>query len=219
MGAWTESADAVSTTNLVATTLPAEHQGVHVELSADGSVLAVGADNAIIIYKFVPGMATETAVIEAPVSVAFPPRPFGDDSIALSSDGTTLAVGASRTSDGFHNTGAVYIFVNMGGFWTLQGMPLYGFPAQTTSGFGTSVDLTADGNTLAVGSPNDDGGTGAIYIFTRTAGTWLQREKLVGLSSQLNTHQGSSVALSSEGSTLVVGNEVQGFAPMFWVYV
>lgn len=218
MGAWTESADAVSTTNINSRVISATRQGLDVDLSADGRVLAVGSDEAVIIYNFTPGMATETTLIQTPVSVAFPPIGFGAGAIALSSDGTTLAVGATNTSDGVNNVGAVYIYVNMGGVWTLQGMPLYASPAQVTSGFG-SLDFTADGNTLAVGSPNDDGGVGAVYIFTRTAGTWIQREKLVGLSSQLNTHQGSAVSLSSEGNTLVVGNEVQGFAPMFWVYV
>jgi hypothetical protein len=65
--------------------------------------------------------------------------------------------------------------------------------------------LSADGNTAIVGGPSDSH-MGAAWVFTRTAGTWVQQgPKLVGSGAIGNSFQGWSVALSADGNTAIVG--------------
>jgi len=80
------------------------------------------------------------------------------------------------------------------------------------SGFwqGTSLALSSDGDTLAVGGFYDNvsgtgTGIGATWIFTRSGGVWTQQgTKLVG-TGYTGTVQGTWVSLSSDGNTLAVG--------------
>jgi hypothetical protein len=71
-----------------------------------------------------------------------------------------------------------------------------------------------------VGSPNDNNGVGATFVFTRISGTWIQRQKLISFSTSVPIRQGGSVSISSEGNTLLVANEIYtNNVPMFWIYV
>lgn len=72
--------------------------------------------------------------------------------------------------------------------------------------FGASVALSADGNTVVIGAPYDDTFRGAVYVFTRAAGVWVQQTKLTGGREEHGEDWfGSSVALSSDGNTVLVG--------------
>ncbi|MFL5829978.1 MAG: hypothetical protein ACJ76X_08700 [Solirubrobacteraceae bacterium] len=53
-----------------------------------------------------------------------------------------------------------------------QGPELVGSGAVGMAGQGYSVALSADGNTALVGGHNDSGGTGAVWVFTRSGTTW-----------------------------------------------
>ncbi|MDV7390622.1 FG-GAP repeat protein, partial [Arthrospira platensis SPKY1] len=70
-------------------------------------------------------------------------------SVALSSDGNTLAVGADlEDTSPASNNGAVYIFTRSGSTWTQQAKLLASDYASNEQ-FGYSVALSSDGNTLA----------------------------------------------------------------------
>jgi len=79
-----------------------------------------------------------------------------------------------------------------------------------TANQGFAVAFSADGNTCAIGGP-DDGisvtgfRVGAVWIFTRSEDTWTQEAKLVAVGGSDHQEQGSSIALSADGNTLVVG--------------
>jgi hypothetical protein len=123
---------------------------------------------------------------------------------AISSDGSTIAVGGTGNNGGI---GGVWVYTPVNGVWTQQGPILVGTGYDSTTGVGMGViALSSDGNTLAVGGPNDASGTGAVWIFTRTGGTWTQQgTKLVGSGAIGAAHQGSSVALSGNGTVLASG--------------
>src|SRR5262249_41707997 len=71
---------------------------------------------------------------------------------------------------------------------------------------GSSVSVSADGNTAIVGGPNDNGGAGAAWVYTRSAGVWSQQgAKLVGTGAVGAAGQGTSVAVSGDGNTAIVG--------------
>jgi len=64
--------------------------------------------------------------------------------------------------------------------------------------------LSGDGNTAFVGDPYNADSSGAVWVFTRSGGAWAsQGNKLVGTGP--GAQQGTSVALSSDGNTGVVG--------------
>ncbi len=90
--------------------------------------------------------------------------------------------------------------------FTQQGAKLVGTGAVGPAFQGTSVALCADGNTALVGGNSDNGQVGAVWVFTRSGGVWIQQgAKLVGTGAVGPAFQGTSVALSSDGNTALVG--------------
>jgi hypothetical protein len=76
--------------------------------------------------------------------------------------------------------------------------------------FGVSVALSADGKTALVGALRDGGGKGAAWVFTRSGTTWTQGAKLTPSDESGEGEFGSSVALSSDGNTALIGGPGDG---------
>jgi hypothetical protein len=207
--------------------------GHSVALSADGSTLAVGgdaSDHAGAVYVF---RRRGTRWIEQAYLRASNPD-VGDRfgaSVALSADGSTLAVGAflessaatgvggDQADDSAVAAGAAYVFTRRGVRWTQQAY-LKASNADGGDGFGQSIALSADGSTLAVAAPgeasaatgvggdqadNSVPGAGAVYVFARSGTTWTQQAYVKASSTDPFDDFGTSVALSGDGSTLAVG--------------
>lgn len=71
--------------------------------------------------------------------------------------------------------------------------------------------LAFDGNSLAIGAPNEQGGAGAVYLFTETAEVWSQQVRL-GAPSTLR-HLGHSIAMN--GGTLAIGAPFSALSPAY----
>jgi FG-GAP repeat protein len=84
---------------------------------------------------------------------------------------------------------------------------------------GTSIALSGDANTMAVGAPFESGGSrgvngnqndnsmyaaGAVYVYVRQGQAWTQQAYVKASNPGLNDHFGSSVALSRDGNTMAV---------------
>jgi hypothetical protein len=151
-------------------------------------------------------------------------------SIGLSADGITLAVGAigedsgAKGVNGDQNdnsqpgSGAVYIFTRSGSAWSQQA---YLKPSNTDTNdlFGYAVGLSADGNTLAASSYDEDSsareingvmdknrrGSGAIYVFTRSGASWAQTAYLKAHNAEAGDSLGYDLAISQDGNTVVGG--------------
>jgi hypothetical protein len=211
-GTWSQGPSAFSSTLLVSNGQVTKRLGTRVSISADGTVIAAGGVDSVVIFSLLSGVLTEVQVLESPNSG----NNFGVTGLDLSADGLNLAVGAT-----IQNTvGAVYIYANVAGVWTLQGLPIEVTDLLSPDPrFGYSVSFSGDASTLAVGAFRDNTTEGAVYVFTRTGTNWVKREKLIGPPYQGDVYQGASVALSSEGSTLAVGSDVQVSNAMFWIWV
>jgi hypothetical protein len=135
-------------------------------------------------------------------------------SVALSADGNTAIVGGLEDNLG---AGAAWVYTRSGGVWVEQGPKLVGTGAVGAAFQGGSIALSGDGNTAMVGGNQDNAQAGAVWVYTRSGNVWTQQgDKLVGGA---NAFQGSSVALSTDGNTAIVGgigdNSGVGAA---WVY-
>ena len=138
-------------------------------------------------------------------------------SVSISADGSTAIVGGFGDNN---DTGAAWIYTRSGTTWTQQGSKLVGTGAIGAAKQGTSVALSADGNTVIIGAPYDNGQQGAAWVYTRTDTTWTQQgNKLVGTGGTPLAYQGSSVALSANGNTAIVGApRNNSLAGGVWIY-
>jgi hypothetical protein len=126
-------------------------------------------------------------------------------SVAISADGNTAAIGG--TDDSYSGGGAVWVFLRNSGVWTQQGSKLTGNGTRGVPEQGASIAVSADANTIIVGGPGDDSNRGAAWVFKCNDGSWIQQgNKLVGNSGARRF--GSSVALSGDGTTALVGGPV-----------
>ncbi len=126
-------------------------------------------------------------------------------SVALSSDGSTALLGGPADNT---NTGAAWVFTRSeAAAWSQQGEKLTGGEEEGEGQFGSSVALSSDGNTALLGGPADNTNTGAAWVFARSeAAAWSQQGgKLTGGEEEGEGQFGSSVALSSDGNTVLVG--------------
>jgi len=139
-------------------------------------------------------------------------------SVAISADGNTAVIGAP--GDG-SNAGAAYVYVRSGNNWVQQGSKLTGTGAVGAARQGTSVAISADGNTIAVGGPQDNSGRGAVWIYTRNGSSWAQQGgKLVGLAPAGASQQGVALSLSNDGNRLAVGAAGDNnYAGAVWLFV
>lgn len=137
----------------------------------------------------------------------------GDNSgegLALSSDGSRVAIGAWRNDDGGTDSGHVRVFDWDGSSWTQVGSDIDGEAAYTR--LASSVGLSGDGTRLVVGSSNStntsDGiipSMGKVKIYDWSGSSWVLIDEIWGDNSYDSF--GIRVGISSDGDT-VVGSSI-----------
>lgn len=204
--------------------------GTSVAISATGTVVAVGAPDAKvgaittagIVYIYDTATVTEVAVLADSAPVI--DERFGF-SVALSADGSTLAIGAPGvTVNSSTLAGCVYIYRKTGTEWIKQAK-LVSLNPQYNAGFGHSVALSADGNRVAIGAPRHQVagralGYVAIYeyniAYQQTYYDWHFNDEYLqstfGYDNE-NAGLGWQVALSADGTKLAMS------APFMFVNV
>ena len=136
---------------------------------------------------------------------------------ALSGDGNTALLGGPG-DEGHH--GAAWIFTRAGSAWSAQGEKLTGAGELSPGFFGYSVALSASGDTALVGA-HDDGTFGSVWVLERTRRGWIEQPgKLNGGGEVGFGAFGSSVALSEDGETALIGGHGdENFTGAAWVFV
>ena len=154
----------------------------------------------------------ETALLNSAVGYFKAALPGGHagKSVALSGDGSTLAVGAYTDDHQVIDSGSVYIFSRGPAGWVQQALVKAATPAANDL-FGTSVALSSDGQRLLVGASGYASNRGAIFVFERISGQWVQdwfQEDPYPWTAQDNWRKfGWALALSGDGNTLVAGRD------------
>jgi hypothetical protein len=221
----------------------ADHFGYSVALSGDGQTLATGAvleDSSSVgingvsnelaasagaVYVFVLGATTWSQQAYVKASNPTAGDRFGN-ALALSGDGSTLAVAApledsaatgingNQSNDLAVDAGAAYVFLRIGLTWTQQAY-VKASNTETLDSFGQSIALSDDGDTLAVGTSDDDSASatmqddnsvmdsGSVSVFARTGTSWAQTAYLKSPTPTAGDLFGSSVAFGT--NTLVIG--------------
>jgi hypothetical protein len=121
--------------------------------------------------------------------------------VALSADGNTVLIGTVNKNS---FQGAAYVFTRSGSTWSQQ-RELTASDGTTGDAFGTSVALSADGNTALIGAAGKNSSQGAAYVFTRSGSTWSQQRELTASDGTTGDAFGTSVALSADGNTALIG--------------
>lgn len=206
---WTQTA-------LLKASTPLEYDefGTDLALSRDGLTLAVSApweSGKVFLFAKSGSLWSQVQDVKpstAPVGVGF------GVGLALTSDGSTLAVGAYGEAGG----GAAYVFAKSGGVW-LQSARLSASNAGSGDSFGFAVGLSSDGTTLVVSAPTEDSsatgingnqnseaasGSGAVYVFAKAGSGWSQTTYVKASNTGASDYFGATLALSGNGSTLVV---------------
>lgn len=208
--------------------------GEAMAISADGSVLAVGARQegssspgidgtpnddtpgagAVYVFTRTKGEWSSPVYIKPPEPEA---GSYFGNALAISDDGNTLAVGAFAA--GRQTKGAAFVFHRSAGTWSSQPDILVAPHESTSESFGMAVALDGEGNTLAVGDSSETslssgingelqtGGerVGAVYVYTSSGSAWGTPDYIKAFNAESGDHFGRSVALSTAGDTLAVG--------------
>jgi hypothetical protein len=153
---------------------------------------------------------------------------FGS-SVAISGDGTTLAIGVPEDdspgtgvnadpvvdTETAESSGAVYLFMRDGDNWTQQAY-FKASNAEVGDTFGYAVSLSDDGLTLAVGATAEDSGVdgdqadnsalraGAVYVFNNSGSGWTQQGYIKASTPVSGANFGKQVSLSASGDRLAV---------------
>ena len=202
--------------------------GTYVALSADGSMLAVGAedyataadvDGAVYVFTRSGGTWSQQAQLRLSQDPGHGDGlgpAFVGSTLALSADGSTLAARGGASVDS-----AVYIYSRAGDTWS-EPAQVSASNAAESNVFGSAIALSSDGSVLAVGAPlessmargingdqtqntADPQRSGAVYVYGRDQGTWSQQAYVKASDSDGAWFFGSSVAITSDGPTVMVG--------------
>jgi len=223
--------------------------GFDVSLSGDGQTLAVGAPLEDSRATGVNGNKTDNQMVNSGAVYLFVRDVFGWNqqeylkasntgsndwfgaSVSLSGDGQTLAIGAfsedsnavgvngNQLDNTAIDSGAVYVFSNNINNWS-QRAYIKASNAEAGDWLGSSISLSDDGQTLAVGALFESSNvvgingnqinnlaleSGAVYVFVNDIAGWNQKSYLKSSNTGVGDWFGGSVSLSGDGQTLAVG--------------
>jgi LPXTG-motif cell wall-anchored protein len=126
-------------------------------------------------------------------------------SVAMSADGTRIAIGAPYNDSNGDSAGHVRIYTWNGTTWTQTGADINGETADDQSGY--SVAMSADGTRIAIGARyNDDNGNdaGQVRLYTWNGTTWTQTGADIN-GETAGDQSGYSVAMSADGTRIAIG--------------
>ncbi len=207
-----------------------EELGYAVALSSDGTTALLGAPGAAgkgAAYVFHASSEGSWASSSAPsATLSNGSGASGDKlgyAVALSSDGTTALLGAPFVDS---EKGAAYIFhTSTEGSWASSTTPtatLSNGSGGSGDALGVAVALSSDGTTALLSAPNVNGNDGAAYVFHAAGeGSWSSSSVPAATltNSAVSSRVGSSVALSADGTTAMLGDISAGGPWVFNIYV
>ncbi len=143
------------------------------------------------------------------VAEGYEPGDLFGQTVAVSADGRTVAVGApGHAWLGVQGSGQVVIFTDEGDFWSSEEL---GDPDFIS--FGRTLAMSGDGSKLAVAqnASRDADGNGilsTVQVYERSGSSWVQLGDDIALGADVNDDRdsfGAALAMDHSGETLAVG--------------
>jgi hypothetical protein len=170
-----------------------------VDLSSDGLTIAIGdpdvnTDGTVWIYKYngskwIEDIKIDRSTIE---NLAVGGKLQFGYTVAISPNGEVLAISALLDD----NKGAVYVF-EYGNTWVYKEKIVPPTSYSNVRSMGKSIDL--NNNTLVISSPQDNNGSGTVFVYT--GDSWdIVKELILPTPSII-----SSVSISNDGNTIAIG--------------
>jgi hypothetical protein len=217
-GVWSQTGSKLVGSNMVGK----GRQGNAVALSSDGTTLIVGGNNdnnrrgAFWIFTNSGGSWSQQG--GKLFGSGGSSESWQGSAVAISANGNTVLVGGSADNS---LQGAAWVFTRSGGTWTQQGNKIVGTGFVGSARQGSSVGLSADGNTAVIGGFGDDSNKGAMWVFKRNGTTWTQQgSKVNGSGATGSAKQATSISLSSNGTTAAIGGPADATNKgAFWIFV
>lgn len=180
--------------------------GTSVSLSNDGTTVAVGVighsgtgltgNGCVRVYK---NQSNSWTKIGSDIEGDSTNDNFGT-SVAISQDGSIVAIGAANYQGG--NNGYVKVYQNQSGTWTQIGSTIVG--DSSTDRLGNSVSISLDGTIVAIGVKEHNSGRGQVKIYQNNANVWSQLGNSI-LGTNADDNLGYSVSLSGNGQVIAIG--------------
>ena len=183
-----------------------EEFGKSLAMSADGRRLAVGTTQwnefrgRVSIFDFSAENATWTQ-LGVPLEGRYIEDYLGA-ALALSADGSILAVGSDGDDSNGNNTGRVIVYELGSGTYKQRGQDLLGEIDHARFGI-RKLSLSRDGNCLAAGANHHDSDRGKGYLYRWNRSKWDQIAALVG--DRPGDRFGGSSAVSGDCSVAAWG--------------
>jgi hypothetical protein len=182
--------------------------GKSISLSGDGTILAIGVPSGTNYTGYVRVYDWNgTSWTQRGLNITESGSRVGQ-SVALSEDGSKLAIGARYNSIGLSNAGTVRVLEWNGSNWLQIGSIIQGSAAGDESGF--SVDINAEGTRIAIGARYHDlpsGNAGNTRMFEWDGTAWGQMGSAI-LGAAGNDWSGASVSLNATGDIVAIGSEL-----------
>jgi len=187
--------------------MPFDEFGYSLNLSSDGTVVAVGA-------FFNDGNGNNAGHVRIYQNINETWMQIGEDidgesaddfsgfALSLSSDGLIVAIGAPSNDGNGNSAGHVRIYQNINETWTQIGEDIDGEAEGDISG--TSLSINSDGSIIAIGAYGNNISAGHVRIYKNINGTWVQIDEDIDGESTFD-ESGFSVSLSSDGATVAIG--------------
>jgi hypothetical protein len=191
--------------------------GYVVKINKEGNIVAIGSDNpsasriSVVLFELLGGGINPEYVQKGNVINGLEAELLSDRlSMDLSSDGLSIVIGEYTYND---SKGAVRVFNfnELSSEWERIG-DILEVPENFSFSppfFGSSVSISDDGKTIAVGAPNIEWGDGKVYLYRNDNGVWDLDEEFESMSTAplVESNFGSAVALSGDGKVLACGAE------------
>ncbi|MGI8690147.1 MAG: FG-GAP repeat protein [Thermomicrobiales bacterium] len=180
--------------------------GVSVAVDAADDVVVAGTQHKTVNGKTLQGavyvwhLSSPTTPTKLTASDGASGDLFGD-SVAVSADGSVVVVGAYlKTVSAQARRGEAYVY---SGLSYATETKVFASDGAAGDLFGSSVSITGNASSVAVGASGQNGGKGKVYL--KSGGGYVLETPITASDGATNDLFGSSVAYSSDGSKLVVG--------------
>ena len=180
--------------------------GTSVDLSSDGTIVAIGASNNggggnnaghVRVYQYSGGSWTQLGSDIDGEGV--------DDrsgtNMSLSNDGTIVAIGAQNNDAGGIDRGHVRVYQYSGGSWSQLGADIDG--QVNYDRLGEAVSISGDGTRVAIGS-NRHYPAGHVQIYDYNGTAWVQVGSDID-GTENNERFSTSLSISDNGKIVAVG--------------